>query len=150
MRSEAKKKKPAITRAMISKIKHGIAPWRGIAEVLVSLAFFLIFGAAIQNEQGKASTGSDLPCLLLEQAIKRGAGIIRVARRRHRSVFPSFANGARGQSIARNCHSRRKKPTRVRLIFERNANRNRPYALESGGGLEIHALLANSAMPRGT
>jgi hypothetical protein len=28
------------------------------------------------------------------------------------------------------------------LIFERDANRNRPDALESSGGLEIDALLA--------
>ncbi|MGI9073174.1 MAG: hypothetical protein ACR2JB_18115 [Bryobacteraceae bacterium] len=56
VRSEAKKKKPAITSAIISKIKQGIAPWRGIAEVLLSVDFFLIFGAAIQREQGTAST----------------------------------------------------------------------------------------------
>jgi hypothetical protein len=54
VRSDAKKKKPAITSAIISKIKQGIAPWRGIAEGLLSLDFFLIFGAAIQKEQSTA------------------------------------------------------------------------------------------------
>jgi hypothetical protein len=49
VRKEAKKKKPAITSAIINKIKHGIAPWRGVAEVLLSVVFFLIFGAAIQK-----------------------------------------------------------------------------------------------------
>ena len=34
---------------MISRIKQGIAPCRGIAEVLTSVDFFLIFGAAIQT-----------------------------------------------------------------------------------------------------
>ncbi len=48
-RNEAKKKNPAITSTTISRIKHGIAPWRGIAEVLTSADFFLIFGAAIQK-----------------------------------------------------------------------------------------------------
>jgi hypothetical protein len=56
VRSEAKKKNPAITSAIISKIKQGIAPWRGMAEGLLSLDFFLIFGAAIQKEQCTAST----------------------------------------------------------------------------------------------
>jgi len=55
-RSDAKKKNPAIARAIISKIKQGIAPWRGMAEALLSLDFFLIFGAAIQNERCIAST----------------------------------------------------------------------------------------------
>jgi hypothetical protein len=55
VRNEAKKKKPAITSAIISKIKQGIAPWRGIAEGLLSVDFFLIFGAAIQKEQVRPS-----------------------------------------------------------------------------------------------
>jgi hypothetical protein len=35
--------------AMINKIKQGIAPCRGMAEALLSVDFFLIFGAAIQT-----------------------------------------------------------------------------------------------------
>jgi hypothetical protein len=31
-----------------SNIRHGIAPWRGIAEVFEAPDFFLILGAAIQ------------------------------------------------------------------------------------------------------
>lgn len=34
---------------MMSRIKQGIAPWRGITEALLSVAFFLILGAAIQK-----------------------------------------------------------------------------------------------------
>jgi hypothetical protein len=56
VRSEAKKKKPAITSAIISKIKQGIAPCLGMAELLVSLDFFLIFGAAIQKRRYMADT----------------------------------------------------------------------------------------------
>jgi hypothetical protein len=41
------------------------------------------------------STGSDLPCLFLEQAIKRGTGIVRIARRRCRSVS-GLAHSSRG------------------------------------------------------
>ena len=48
-RNDAKKKNPAIASTMTSRIKQGIAPCRGIAEVLTSVDFFLIFGAAIQR-----------------------------------------------------------------------------------------------------
>jgi hypothetical protein len=82
VRSDAKKKKPAITSAIISKIKQGIAPWRGMAEGL-SLDFFLIFGAAIQKEQIYGQHGSDLSAYFLNRLSNaarasfalRGAGI---------------------------------------------------------------------------
>jgi hypothetical protein len=141
VRSDAKKKKPAITSAIISKIKQGTAPWRGMADGLLSLDFFLIFGAAIQKEQSRASTDLTFR-LFLEQAIKRGAGIIRVAWPRYHSVFAGSARTARGLGIAGHRHSRREKLTGIRLIFERDANRNRPDALEASGGFKIDALLA--------
>lgn len=49
VRNDAKKKNPAIASTIISSIKQGIAPCRGIAEGLTSADFFLIFGAAIQR-----------------------------------------------------------------------------------------------------
>jgi hypothetical protein len=96
-----------MTSAMISKIKQGIAPCRGMAEglVLLSVDFFLIFGAAIQKQQTKANTDR-FPCLFLEQAIKRGAGIVGVARRWCRSVFAGLAHCAGGQGVAGHGHSR--------------------------------------------
>jgi hypothetical protein len=140
-RSEAKKKKPAMASAMINKIKQGIAPWRGMAEALLSVDFFLIFGAAIQNGRCTAST-DEFASLFLEQAIKCGAGIGRVSRRRTRSVFTHSTGCTGGQRITRDCHARGKEIARIGLVLERNANRNRPHALEPGRRLEVHALLA--------
>lgn len=126
---------------MISKIKQGIAPWRGMAEALLSVDFFLIFGAAIQNGLYTGST-DDVPRLFLEQAIKGGASIVRVARRLAHSVFTSFTHCAGGQRIARNCDARREKLAGIGLVLKRDASRNRPHALESSRRLEVHALLA--------
>jgi hypothetical protein len=120
VRSDAKKKKPAIISAIISRIKQGIAPWRGIAEVLLSLVFFLIFGAAIQRSKIRQH-GSGLSCLFLEQAIKRSAGVIRVTRRLAHSVFASSTRCARRQRIARNCDARREELARVGLVLKRDA-----------------------------
>jgi hypothetical protein len=48
LRSAKKKISPTISSKTPSKIKHGIAPWRGIADVLELPVFFLILEAAIQ------------------------------------------------------------------------------------------------------
>jgi hypothetical protein len=40
----------------MSRIKQGIAPWRGIADALLSVDFFLILGAAIQNRRRTTGT----------------------------------------------------------------------------------------------
>ena len=140
-RSEAKKKKPAMASAIISKIKHGIAPWRGMAEALLSVDFFLIFGAAIQNGRCTAST-DEFTFLFLEQAIKCGAGVGCVARRLTRSVFTHSRRCTGRQRITRDRHARGKELARIGLVLERNANRNRPHALEPGRRFEVHALLA--------
>jgi hypothetical protein len=87
-------------------------------------------------------SGSDLPALLLEQAIERRARIARVARSRSSSIFASLTDPARRQCIASNCHARREKLTRIGLILQGDAHSYWLDALEPGRGLEIHALLA--------
>jgi|ERR1700761_642977 len=46
LRSAKKKISPTISSSNASKTRHGMAPWRGIAEVFAVVVFFLIFGEA--------------------------------------------------------------------------------------------------------
>jgi hypothetical protein len=126
----------------MTRIKQGIAPWRGIADALLSVDFFLILGVAIQNGRCTTSTYVCVPCLFLEQAIKCGAGVASIARCLARSVFGAPTQSSGGLRIASHRYARREKVTRVGLVLERDANRDRPHTLESRRGLEIHALLA--------
>lgn len=61
--------------------------------------FFLDFRRGHSEGARYGQHRSDLLCLFLEQAIKRGAGIIRVARRLAQSIFAGSAYSARGQGI---------------------------------------------------
>jgi hypothetical protein len=83
-----------------------------------------------------------VPCLFLEQAIKCGTGVSCVARRLAHSVFAAPTRCSGGLGVARHRYARREEVTGVGLVLERDAKRDRPDALESGRGLEIHALLA--------
>src|SRR5689334_3880951 len=82
------------------------------------------------------------PKLFLEQAIKCRPRIVRVARRWLRAILGKSHHWRGRQRIARHRHARRKQLARVRLVFQRNALRNRLQALKARGGIEMHTLLA--------
>jgi hypothetical protein len=72
LRNAKKKMTPTMINRSASNIKHGIAPWRGIAEVLELLDFFLIFGAAIQMVTRKRQTSRACHRSLKSQASASG------------------------------------------------------------------------------
>jgi hypothetical protein len=80
--------------------------------------------------------------LFLEQAIKCGPGVSCVPRRLAHSVFAAPTRCSGGLRIARHGYARREELARIGLVLKRDANGDRSDALESGRGLEIHALLA--------
>jgi hypothetical protein len=83
--------------------------------------------------------------LLLEEAVEGAAGGVGVARPGRATLGHGMRGrrrGSAGRAVPRHGDPRRERTAVVVLVLGGNANQNRLEALETGGGLEVRALLA--------
>jgi hypothetical protein len=96
------------------------------------------------NSRGADSTaqaGNVREKLLLKQAIKRGARVRGIPRRRHEACIKRAGHRSRRLPVACHRHPGGKRRALICLILDRDPNGDRFQTLKPGGGIEVHALL---------